>query len=172
MEQHDSEYEKFYVSKDGVNVYIHPEASHIHRPDLAFEAISKIKIGDEVFLRETVDLNRVIGVDHLVTTTIQDDGRIVYFERRPGSGYKSRMVLKRKPKDTSKVTAVIAKCDDNDGTAWSGKYVVITLFEGEPGMPEPYGRNENNRECIEFWKTHALVPTEDELQMIQKLHTV
>ena len=172
MEQHNSEYEKFYVSKDGVNIYIHPEASHIHRPDLASEVISKIKIGDEVFLRETVDLGRVIGVDHLVTTTSADEDSIVHFERRPGSGYKSRMVLKRNPKETSKITAVIAKCDDNDGTAWSGKYVVITLFEGEPGMPEPYGRNENNRECVEFWKTHALVPTEDEMQMMQKLHTV
>ena len=87
---------------------------------------------------------------------------------RHDSGYESRMVLGREPEDTSKATTIIAKCGPEDGEEWNGKYVLVTLFEGDPGMPEPYGRNENNQEAIEFWKNHALVPTDDEMKKINE----
>ena len=154
---------KYYVTKDNIKIFIHPEASHSHRCDLDEEAISKITIGGRPFIRETIDLGRVVGKDHLIETNEQD--KIVYLERS-NRGYKSRMVLDRQAKDTSLVTAIIAKCGDEDGPEWTGKYVLITLFEGDPGQPEPYGRNAGNTEAIEFWRNHALVPTPEEIEAI------
>lgn len=76
--------------------------------------------------------------------------------------FKSRMVKNREAEPTSLASVIVAKCDDNDGPEWAGKYVIITLFEGDPGMAEPYGRYENDEACINFWKTHALVPEEEQ----------
>lgn len=148
----------FFTTNDNKKVYLHPQASHSHRPELNEEVLSKINIGDNTFIKEVVDLGRVIGKDHLVETTEED--KIVLLDR--GRGYPSRMVIGRDPENTTKATVIIAKCGPEDGEEWDDKYVLITLFEGEPGEPEPYGRNENNQNAIEFWKTHALVPTEEE----------
>ena len=62
---------KLGISADNIVVYNHPEG-HSHRPDLDAEVISKIKIGNRPFVVETVTLDRVIGVDHLVETTDDD----------------------------------------------------------------------------------------------------
>ena len=66
-----------YSSKNGVKVFIHPEVSCSHRPDLDKEVISKINIDGCSFIRETINLGRVIGKDYLVET--EDTDEIVYY---------------------------------------------------------------------------------------------
>ncbi len=154
------EQKKVFISKDGVEVFVHPTESHPHRWDLVEEVVRQITIGDRVFVLETIDLGRIIGVDHLVETSEKDEPNIFYKERRKGTNFKSRMVKNRDAEPTSLASVIIAKCDDNDGPEWTGKYVLVTLFEGDPGMSEPYGRYEHDEDCINFWKTHALVPEE------------
>lgn len=155
---------KVFFTKDNKEVYIVEGESHPHREDLIAETLSKVTTGNLPFIRMTVDLGHTIGVDHLVATTENDE--IVYFNRGGRNGYESRMVLGRKAEDTSKVSVVMVKADDSVlGGEINGKYVLITLFEGELGQPEPYGRN-NTKENREFWTNHALVPTKKELERI------
>ena len=148
-------------SGDGVPIYNHPEG-HSHRPDLDSETICKININGRDFVKETVNLGRSIGYDHLVKTHYGDE---IVFHQRGNRPYKSRMVLNRDATQTENVTIIICKCGKEDGEL-SGKYALVTLFEGEPGMPEPYGFHKDDDGCIQFWKHHALVPTEKELAEI------
>lgn len=162
---------------NGVEIYAHP-AGHPHRPDLLVETISKITLNDgETFHRETVDLGRVIGKDHLVETTSED--YIVYLRRGNRAG-ETRMVLKE-AKDTSNVTIVlcVARKDDETPDELVGKWVVVTLFEGNPGEREPWDNTFIDADINEkaaaakakaenFWATHALVPTDDEMKQIRK----
>lgn len=160
------------TSSNGIEVYRHPE-SHSHRPDLDSEVISKITIPeDTTFFRGTVDLGRIIGKDHLIET--EEGDMIVYLQRgnRPG---KSRMVLKEAD-DTSFVTIIACVASEEEGTPTElvGKWILVTLFEGRPGEREPFdrafadGKNPEGKAAAEtFWATHALVPTEEELEQIE-----
>ena len=146
------------TTADGIEIFHHPTESHSHRPDLDAEAVSRVSIDGRFFVCETVDFSRTIGFDHLVETTDADE--IVLYKRGSRS-YESRMVPGRKAEPTSQVTAIICKCGPEDGEEWDGKYVLITLFEGDPGRPEPFGKDDvpENRA---FWARHALVPTDEE----------
>jgi len=154
------------------------DESHSHRPDLDKEVISKIEIpSDTTFVRTTIDLGRVIGKDHLVKTDENDT--IVWLQRgnRPG---KSRMVLKP-AEDTSFVTVILALCaekEEGNPDVTMLKWILVTLFEGQPGEREPFdrafvdGKNpEGLKKAEEFWTNHALVPTEEELRMLDGVMT-
>jgi len=146
------------TTKDGINIYRHPEG-HPHREDLLAETISMIDTAGSPFIRQTIDLGRVIGKDHLVET--DHNSVIVYRKRGNRAGY-SRMVLNQPAADTQYVTIVMCRCDDSE-PEFSGKYVVVTLFEGKPGEREPWdksvqGKPEAIARCKAFWATHALVP--------------
>ena len=147
----------------GEIVYRHPQG-HSHRPDLDAEAIASIVIPEgTTFHRQSVDMGRIIGVDHLVETTEEDE--IVFLKRGNRSG-ESRMVLNRKPKETSKVFVVLCKNNDEADSLF-GNWCLVTLFEGEPGLPEPWSRGGNTEEAKAFWETHALVPTDEEWAAIK-----
>ena len=166
------------VSANGIEVFSHP-AGHPHRSDLLAETISKITLKEgETFHRETINLGRVIGKDHLVETCNED--YIVYLRRgnRPGE---TRMVLKEAA-DTSYVTIIlcVARKDEETPDELVGKWVVVTLFEGQPGEREPWDnsfidKDINNNimnaylKAEAFWATHALVPTEEEMKQIRKV---
>ena len=154
-----------YITKDGVEVIVADGVSHSHREDLNEEVISKIVVGDQPFVRETISLGRTIGKNHLVERKPGDE---LYRYARNGRSHGSVFALNREGEDTDKATVVIAKGGPEDGEL-DGKLVLVTLYEGDPGMPEPYGRNDNE-ECRKFWDTHALVPTARErLEMLREL---
>lgn len=154
-----------YITKDGVEVIVADGVSHSHREDLNEEVISKLVVGDQSFVRETISLGRTIGKNHLVERKPGDE---LYRYARNGRGHGSVFALNREGEDTDKATVVIAKGGPEDGEL-DGKLVLVTLYEGDPGMPEPYGRNDNE-ECRKFWDTHALVPTARErLEMLREL---
>lgn len=159
-----------------VEVYAHP-AGHPHRPDLLAETISKIILKEgETFHRETVDLGRIIGKDHLVETKPEDC--IVYLRRGNRAG-ETRMALKEAV-DTSFVTIVlcVARKDKETPDELVGKWVVVTLFEGQSGEKEPWDNafiDADIDNCVAagkekaeaFWATHALVPTDEEAAAIK-----
>jgi hypothetical protein len=167
----------FGVSKNGIEVFAHP-AGHPHREDLVEEALSLVELPtDNTFCLKTVDFGRVIGVNHLVETTENDT--ICYLRRgnRPGE---SRMVLNRKPEETSLVTVICCVCrkDKDTPDELVGKWVVVTLFEGTPGEKEPFDNAFTEKDIDDramigylkaeaFWRTHALVPTEQETKQIE-----
>lgn len=137
---------------------------HSHRPDLDTEAIEKVSF-DGGFSRITVDLERIIGVDHCIETTEEDT--IVYLRRSNRNG-KSRMVLNRTAMETSKVSLILITAGKEDGE-FADKSVLWTLFEGEFAPKEPFDNfrsDEERKESEEFWANHALVPTDEELAQI------
>lgn len=166
------------TTANGVDVYAHP-AGHPHRPDLLAETIGKIILSEgKTFHRETVDLGRVIGKDHLVETNPED--YIVYLRRGNRQG-ETRMVIKDAA-DTSFVTIIlcVARKDEETPDELVGKWVVVTLFEGQPGEREPWDNSyidkdvDNNvmsayLKAEKFWAKHALVPTEEEMKQIRKV---
>ena len=159
------------TTNNGIKFYNHPVASHSHRPDLDAEVISRITIKEgQTFLRETVDLGRVIGVDHLVKTDDHDHCVKMVRGNRPGA---TRFVLGREAEPTTKVT--IVACIDRDPGETQGLWCLVTLFEGEPGEREPWDSSlkteEAKAKAEAFWKNHALVPTEEEQENIDKMLT-
>lgn len=157
------------TSKNGINFYKHQVASHSHRPDLDAEVISHLDVKEgQTFLRETVDLGRIVGVDHLVKTT-QDD-HCTYMVRGNRAGA-TRFVLDREAEPTTKVT--IVACVDRDPGETQGLWCLVTLFEGEPGEREPWDASlkteEAKAKAKSFWRNHALVPTEEEMEQINKM---
>lgn len=164
------------ISANNIPVFAHPE-SHSHRPDLNAEAINKINLPeDNTFFRCTVDMGRVIGKDHLVET--EKDDLVFYWKRgnRPGE---SKMVLKDAD-DTQYVTVIACVAREEEGTPAElvGKWILVTLFEGCPGEREIFDRSfekkyedekvmDAYRHSCDFWRCHALVPTEEELEQIK-----
>ena len=153
------------TTNNGINVYKHATASHSHRPDLDAEVINKLTITEgQTFLRETVELGRVIGEDHLVET---DENDLIAFARRDNRMGETRFVLNRAAKPTTLVTVIA--CVDRDPGETQGKWCLFTLFEGEPGCREPWDDSlkteEAKAEAKTFWDCHALVPTEEERKM-------
>ena len=154
-----------YKTKDGIEVYEVDGVSHSHRTDLNEEALGMIEIGDRGLVRDVISFGRTIGYDHLVET--KDGDEIVRMSRN-GNEYETKFAMNREANPTDKAFVVIAKGDHTDGDL-EGKYILVTLFEGDPGMSEPYGRNENDPECISFWENHALVPTPEQRAMIEEM---
>lgn len=152
-----------YLSKNNVEVFIHPE-SHPHRVDLLEEVISKVELPlDQTFYRKTVDLSHIVGKDHLVE--VDETDSCFYMPRGNRSG-KSHMTFKEAD-DTTYATVVF--CVATDPAEYAGKWVIVTLFEGKPGMREPFDKRFENganpeeyAECLSFWKTHALSCTDEE----------
>lgn len=147
-------------TKDNKEIFV---CGHPHRTDILEEAVALVDTKNRDYMMETVDLGRIIGVDHYVKTNDEDT---IFFMERGNRGYKTRFVLNKKAPETTLVTVGIAKGDASDGPL-EGKYILFTLFEGklapkEPGDPRLTAeeREESERE----WATHALVPTEEELE--------
>ena len=146
---------------DGTPVYDHAE-SHPHRVDLAREALALVNMTREErkggFCRRTVEMPRMIGYDHLVETKVDAEETNIYYFHRGNRQNKSRMVLNREAAPTNKVTVIMCR-DTETGSPTENQWVLVTLFEGEAGRPET---------VVEFWKTHALVPTDEERVEINK----
>lgn len=153
------------ITADGIEIYMHPQISKSDRPDLDVETIERTRIDGRPYVRETVDLGRTVGFERIVET---NDSDVAIYARRGSNFYPSDVVLGRKPIPTSKVSIALRRLGPESGEEWNGKYVLIALFEGTSVMPEPIGRNAKDAECVAFWKTHAIVPTEEELEDFRK----
>ena len=81
------------------------------------------------------------------------------------------MVLTKEPKDTSYASYIIARGREEDGDL-NGKLILITVYEGALGEPEPYRNNYTNETAIKFWRNHALVPTEEERENVERIYTL
>ena len=163
--------ENIFKSLNGTNVFAIEDA-HPHRIDLAAEAVAKMVVPtapvdpsdcNQTRICETIDLGKVIGKNHLVE--VNDDDLTFMWDR--GRGYESHMVIKDAEDETRLTTVLFWDFDNN-------KWVLWTNFEGIEGLPEPgcdrYNKatEEFKAMCRAFWRTHALVPTEEELEAIKK----
>ena len=170
------------ISANNIEIYSRANGDkHYHRPDLHVEVLKKITLPtDGGFKFAVIDMGHVIGVDHLVKTTQED--KIVYIKRGNRTGF-SRMVMNREAEETRFVTAILCKntdpADPDFLPGTEGKWVLVTLFEGDPGEKEPFDRAfakasedpavaKSLAKSWKFWATHALIPTPEELAEIRK----
>ncbi len=149
--------EKILKSRDGIDVLYVEGISHPHRTDILEEVIGRVYINGRSFFREEVQMDRVIGLSHCVERRKGDEYK--FYDR--GRGYESTMVMNRNAEPTVLVSVIICIGNADDGE-YEGKYLLVTLFDGPLGEPEPYGQYEHDTNSIAFWETHALVPTEEE----------
>ena len=160
------------ITKNNLVVYDGTEiGGHVHadvNPQDLCDAIAKINLNG--FARETVELDHVVGVDHLVETKPYD---VTYMYRRGNRAGESRMVLTREPEYTHKITVIMCVCRAEAGEEWADKAVVITAFAGALAEKEPWDSSlktsEEKAKAKAFWATHALVPTDEEEEAINKL---
>ena len=142
------------MTQTGFNVYSirgdeHMKAHADVSEEILKEAISKAEYMPPFWI-ESVDLGRVVGKDHCVTVTEEDD---VCMVKREGRNIESRVVFNRTAFDTSILTLGI--CTDDDGLD-----TVFTAFFGKKVPKEPNDPNlkESERDESEhFWREHALV---------------
>lgn len=130
--------------------------SHIHQgiQPVLQAALSQIHANAD-FIKQTIEFPNTIGNTHCVKTTKDD---VVYLKRRQGRKGLSRMVAKRQPEPSNKLTICLAK--NLNG------YYLITAFIGDSPEPEPWDENAFTRyndynqakaTSIAFWLTHALI---------------
>lgn len=142
---------KFATSRDGFSVFIPKKHMRLHEADIpmVIQAIGKIDVLNQTFIKTTVDFGRVIGSTICVPTTEDDE---IVFASRVGRQTKTRFVIGRSPEPCSKVTLIIAKTEHG--------YRLITGYIGLPAEREvddpSISSSEELMRCIKFWSTHAL----------------
>lgn len=139
------------TTRDGINVFIPMKHMKLHQADMpmVLEAIQKIDIAGQSFIKTTVDFGRTIGQTICVETNQNDH---IVFATRVGRGTKTRFVIGRSPAPCSTVTLIIAKTEHG--------YRLITGYIGLPAEREvddpSISSSEELMRCIKFWSTHAL----------------
>ena len=127
--------------------------SHLHNnvASLLPLALKKIDSNNRDFIREEVEMGRIIGTTICVKTDENDD--IIYAKRPKRFGH-TRFVKNRKPADCSTIVIILKKVENHE-------YIVITSFIGALSEPEPWDRN-TTPESLKFWSKHALIFEQEE----------
>ena len=123
--------------------------SHLHGQVKALlsEVLSKIETKQKPFLKETIDLGRIVGKSICVETNAEDE--IIHAQRKGRNG-PTRFVKNREAEPCSNVTVVLKKAQE------FRKYILVTAFFGDSPEPEPWDRNATPQ-SEKFWSTHALL---------------
>ncbi len=147
--------------------------SHIHK-NVNFETLVKALSGLHLcneFHKEVVDMKCVIGKCDCVPITKNDE--IIYVIRKGRKG-PTPMVKKRLPMDSSCITVVLKRIEDDN-------YILLSSYIGNESAPEPWDSNFYNQftwkknpnidelayaKSIEFWNTHALIYNKDEISLL------
>jgi len=126
---------------------------HLHAgvKELLPEVLSQVS-GDDQFVKQAVDLCRIVGLSNCVETTEND--QIVFAQRVARSGL-SRFALNRECEKTSQVTVVV-QFSPSDRC-----YVMATAYCGPLAELEPWSprvrKGKDRLKSYTFWGKHALV---------------
>ena len=102
---------------------------------------------EDQFVERTVTHDHVVGQSKVVTI---QPGNIIFYAQRPRRDGLSKFVAQREPEDTTSVTVVLKKTDEQD------TYVLITAYIGEKAGLEPWDRRATDQD-MEYWRAHAFV---------------
>lgn len=144
---------RVYQNKYGIKFVPRVDESHIHRGIEPFLLIVLDKIKDLScqYIEDKHDFDTIIGKSICVPTNKMDS--IFYAKRKRRKGY-SRFVLNREPLDTKFITVCLLKVTTH--------YLIISNYFGIAAR-EPW----DNRAIVsdlEFWKNHALIYGEEEIE--------
>lgn len=153
------------TTANGKKVYVSPRESHaathlLESPqllDLIKEFLPTIVAKDENIYVDK-DMGRIVGLTDLVETGADDE--IVYAKRLNRSNY-TRFVKNRKAQPTSYVTVVLKKDTQSDYELWSA-------WIG-PAVPQFPGDEYETVESRPFWRQHALVWGNQQIQIGSEL---
>ena len=111
--------------------------------------IKDIKNGS--FIKETVDLNRIIGKREVIELTGNED---IYYAQRKGRKTLTKFVSGVQAQDCSCITFVLSKINDN-------KFKILTAYIGYMAEKEPLDpsiKNENEFNIAkEYWDKTAMI---------------
>lgn len=121
------------------------------------EAIKRAVIDKLDFKVQMIQVNmgRIVGKKLCVETTEKDE---IFYAAMPGrkSNRVSRYVRNREPVDSSFITLILQKRDDE-------RFQLFNCYIGEPApmdLSDPHlekASKEAQQEALEFWKNHALI---------------
>lgn len=147
--------------------------SHVHKnvnEETLVNALSSLHLCKE-FHKEVVDMKCIIGKCNCVPITKNDE--VVYVIRKGRKG-PTPMVKNRKPTDSSCITLVLKRIEDDS-------YILLSSYIGSGSPPEPWDSNFYDQftwkkkadiddvayvKSIEFWNTHALIYDKEEISLL------
>jgi hypothetical protein len=147
-------------TKNGKTVYVDTQGSHaathiVDTPNL-LELMQEVVAGlapneDSVYIDK--DMGRPVGLSDLVE--IDETDKILYAKRLNRDNY-TRFVLNRQAEPTNFVTVVICKDSESNYELWSA-----WVGRAAPQFP---GDEHETPDSKAFWRTHALVWGNQEIQ--------
>lgn len=152
-------------TKDGMTVYDRKDCSHVHSKDgltreLLQSALSVVPANDQFLIEKEVPFDGVVGQKTCVEVGPDDEVVMVYRENRHGQ---TPMVKNREPESSNKVTVVFRKSRKDE----YGNYTMLTSYIGSKSEKEPWDTSlrkpEDRERSKEFWKNHALIYDESEI---------
>lgn len=159
-------------SANGKNIF-NRFNSHIHKnvaEEVLVKALSSLHLSKS-FHKEVVDMKHTIGKCNCLAINSNDE--IVYVVRKGRKG-PTPMVKGRKPIDSSCITLVLKRIEDDN-------YILLSSYIGSDSAPEPWDSNFYDQftwekkadideaayaKSIEFWNTHALIYDKDDISLL------
>lgn len=147
--------------------------SHIHKnvtKEVLVKALSDLHLCKE-FHKEVVNMKHTIGKCNCVPIDVNDE--VVYVVRKGRKG-PTPMVKGRKPVDSSCITLVLKRIEDDN-------YILLSSYIGSDSAPEPWDSNFYDQltwekkvdideiayaKSIEFWNTHSLIYDKDDISLL------
>jgi len=122
--------------------------SHIHGKIswLLSKILPQIESGGKKRLTEEIKFKRIVGETSCVCTT---DGDEIAYAQRPGRKGLTRFVKNREAELSDSAVIILRK-------GGRGNYILVTLFVGVLGHPEPWDKRAN-KASYQYWLNHALV---------------
>ena len=163
----ENEQEKLFLGKtrDNMTVYDRKDYSHVHgegglTTELIQSALSVVPTNDKFLIEKEVPFDGVVGQKTCVEVSPNDEVVMMYRKNRYG---RTPMVKNRSPEPSNKITVVFRKSRKDE----FGDYTMLTSYIGDKSEKEPWDtslrRPEDRKRSKEFWKNHALIYDESEV---------
>ena len=136
-----------FLGGEEVKVIADSHLDHGVSKDLFNKVMKKMRIKPGEVNVQTFDMGQKVGKDQLVALK---KGQKAVFGKRNGRDTFSPLLLDMKPKNTSKLTAIVVPHE--------GDMVLATIYPGKPSPPSPSKDLPATvlKEAKEFWSKHAL----------------
>jgi len=158
--------EIFFYLKSGEIVFDRMN-SHIHKEAIPYinQALQQINSLNRTYITEMIDFKKDIGFDQCVKTNNDDE---IIFAKRKGRANYTKYVKNRNPIICQSLTISLIKSEVNQNV-----YHILTAYIGKPNMDNKWLINKKiiseNQKLLkqamqEFWKNHALIYNEEDIQ--------
>jgi len=143
---------KIYRVENGVGILISKRIILMHdSEEKLYEILPLLKLTSQDLEKDEIIIENYSsqGLTFACETTSSDD---IFYAKRKGKKGFSRFVRYREPQSTNTFTIVLRRFEIY--------FEIVAAYFGPPAPAEPWDRIAKPN-SFEFWKTHALIPTEN-----------